>query len=418
MDYQKRSAKGKDCHLMNTGLGNRRFALLGLSVVFLGLGAGACASPGTPPGAPPRSEPPMLIRSIPDSGATGVDIRHGVVQFDAVVSERPASSQARELRELFLISPVHGDIDVDWRRSQLRFRPKNGWKRNTTYSVTIAPGLSDLQGNSTDSTIHLLFSTGPEIDQGWVTGTVWDWANGSAASGAVVEVVPASDTTLAYIAFADQDGRFAIRAPQGLTGTVRASINRLGDRRFDNRMPLDSVSLKLTDSMDVELLAFEHDSIGPAIGTVRIEDSITLAISVTGYLDPTIELNTANFSVISEKDSSLVPLISVSKERPLDSVNIPDSLEVADTLAVKDTLEVTDTLEGKDTLPAARGMSKPPLYREFYLRLAIPLQAEEEYRITAKDLVNPNGAKGTSERKFTVPKPSPAEPPKENGESE
>ncbi len=104
----------------------------------------ACASAGTPPGGPEDHAPPQIVSISPDSGQTNVNLKHVEFKFDEVVSDRPVG--AAQLDQIFLISPRNGQPDISWHRTRIDVRPKNGFRANTTYRVTMLPGLVDLRG--------------------------------------------------------------------------------------------------------------------------------------------------------------------------------------------------------------------------------------------------------------------------------
>src|SRR5439155_14834253 len=106
----------------------------------------ACASAGAPPGGPERKEPPAIVSITPDSGATAPRTRSVLFTFDEVVSDRPGGGKT-DLNQLFLISPSDGTPRVNWHRSSIEVRPRNGFQRDRAYAVTLLPGLTDLRGN-------------------------------------------------------------------------------------------------------------------------------------------------------------------------------------------------------------------------------------------------------------------------------
>ncbi|MBL8959681.1 MAG: Ig-like domain-containing protein, partial [Gemmatimonadetes bacterium] len=192
----------------------------------------SCASPGVPPGGPEDLDPPALVRVRPDTGAVNVRADAIGFDFDDVVSERPQG--ATSLADLFLISPSRGRTALSWRRTRLEVRPREGFRPNTTYRVTLLPGLVDLDGN-VDSVGHsLVFSTGPTIATGVITGRVFDWMAEKVAPQALVEAIVLPDS-LRYLAVADSLGRFSIRnLPAGsyvLRGLVDQNKNRFADAR-------------------------------------------------------------------------------------------------------------------------------------------------------------------------------------------
>ena len=174
-----------------------------LTILLFAVAAWSCASPGTPPGGPEDFDGPNILRVRPDTNA--VNVRSGGVtfQFDEVVGERPQG--AADLASLFLISPSQGRPGVSWRRTQISVRPQGGFRPNTTYSVTMLPGLSDLEGNVDSLGRTLVFSTGPTIARGNVRGIVFDWLAEKPAPRAFIEAfpVPTARDSARYIAVAD-----------------------------------------------------------------------------------------------------------------------------------------------------------------------------------------------------------------------
>jgi hypothetical protein len=372
-------------------------------------GAIACANPGLPPGAPERHTPPEVVRIIPDTNAVNVNARAVVVEFDAVVSERPAAPNATQLSDLVIVSPrQRGGLDVRWRRDNITIRPDRGWRPNTTYTVSIAPGIADLQGNVRQEPIELVFSTGSSIASSMIRGTVFDWLQGKPAPGAIVEAVPHPDSTLIYITRADSTGDFTLRVPSNTTYTVRASINTTRDLVFDPRMALDSTQVTLQDSARVEMLAYTRDTVGPSMGVVRYEDSVTIRAVFGTVIDPTQPLEVSQFA-LTTKDGTPVQIVSVT---PSTLVNLKSDtttgaaaernggVRPAPTLA----LPIQDTTSGKKP-------SKPQLFREVVIVVATPLQPKTDYVLKATNIRSPSGQTADSERAFTTPAPPP--PPKD-----
>src|SRR4029079_8676983 len=128
-------------------------------------------------------------------GRVGIKPKEVVFRFDEVVSERPAG--APNLQQLFLISPRDGEPNVDWHRSEVTVRPRRGWRANTAYTITMLPGMSDLRGNVRNTGAVLVFSTGAEMPQSRIAGTVFNWLTGNPAPRAFIEARPVTDTTIA-----------------------------------------------------------------------------------------------------------------------------------------------------------------------------------------------------------------------------
>ena len=364
----------------------------------------ACAQPGAPPGGPPDPAPPRLIGVSPDSGALNARPDRVVFRFDEVIDERSGGS----LDRLFLISPVDGEVDVDWRRRELAIRPTRGrWRPNTVYTVTMLPGLRDLRGNILPEGTSLVFSTGPLIPDTEITGVAFDWTAGRVLPAAFVEAIARPDSTI-YLTRADSSGRFAFRHLWPGIYTLRAFGDANQNRTPDLREPWDSVQVSLTDTLSAELYAFVHDSIGPGIANVAVTDSLTLRVTLDRALDVAQQLAPSLITVL-RADSVPVPVAEVltvaawtERER-----------------ARRDTGGVQRADSARPPLPpAARrdttGRPPPPQLgrpvpvTDLIVRLAQPLVPDTPYRLRTEGLRNLNGAERSAERAFRTPAPRPA----------
>ncbi|HUF27324.1 MAG TPA: Ig-like domain-containing protein [Gemmatimonadaceae bacterium] len=383
------------------------------AAVVLALAA-ACASPGPPPGGPVDNEPPRLIGTTPDSGSINVRPDRVLFNFDEVVDER---SGGPSLARLFLISPWHGEPDVDWRRRTLAVRPRRTqWRPNTVYTVTLLAGLRDLRGNSLPEGATVVFSTGSIIPDTRLTGVAFDWVAARAIANAMVEVISRPDSTL-YVARADSSGRFVLAHLWPGIYTVRAYADPNQNRMLDPREPWDSVQVSLTDTATVDVYAFVRDSVGPGITGTAVRDTITLRATFDRAIDVGQEIGPAQF-VLLDPDSVPVPIAEAMRARDW------EERERARRDTAPPAVPVTPpgppgaqppgapgarpAADARDTLPFGR----PIPATEIVVRLAGPLSPDTQYRLRAIDIRNLAGFARTSERTFRTPRAPPAaEPP-------
>lgn len=338
--------------------------------------AAGCASPGLPPGGPPDVAPPRLVGTTPANGSVNVTAKSLVFTFDETVNERPAG-QVASLAGLFLISPRNGSPEVSWRRGSIEVRPTRGWKKNTTYSVTLLRGLADLRGNVRDSVVTVVFSTGSAIPATRISGVIFDWVAGTPASNAVVEAFTSADTLTAYTTVADSAGMFTIRALQPGVYTLRGFIDENRNRGLDPREAWDTVTVALRDTARRELLALSRDTTAPRIGTVTTPDSVTVRVTFDNVAAPDVPLGATLFTIVAP-DSSRVPVLRVSRA-PADS--------------------------GAAGVPRP---SRPAPIRELVLQLGRPLRPRVEYRIRTPGLRGIAGRSAPSERTFFLAASAPA----------
>ena len=342
-----------------------------------------CASPGMPPGGPPDVEAPRLIGIAPDSGRVSVTPRSVIFRFDEVVSETPPG--ATTLANLFVISPQHGSPVVEWQREEISVRPRRGWRPNTTYTISMLPGLADLRGNVKKDGVVTLFSTGPVIPATAITGVLFDWAAGAPVVAGLVQAITADSTI--YLAYTDSAGAFTLpHLPAGsylLNGVVDGNRNRA----LDPREAWDTVTVALTDTARVELFAFVHDSAGPRIQDVLAPDSVTLRVRFNLPVDARTTLDPAWISVRGADSVALA----------IASVTLPDAAPV-DTAATSARVR-----------PTAMTRARP--YNEVVVTMAAPLQPGVEYTVTASGFPGLLGRTTPSSHTITLPVPTPAAPP-------
>ncbi|MEO5581021.1 MAG: Ig-like domain-containing protein [Gemmatimonadaceae bacterium] len=362
----------------------RVVAMQGCAAVLASISVTACASPGVPPGGPPDTAAPQVLRIVPDSGRSGTTPREVIFRFDEVVSERPTG--AASLDALFLISPREASPVVDWNRDEVAIRPRRGWRRNTTYTVTMLPGMTDNRGNVRNTGAVTTFSTGSSIPQSRISGRIFDWATGLVATRALVEAVSRPDTSLIYVAAADSLGQFSFPHLAPGAYTVRGFLDENSNRGIDSREAWDSVAVTLTDNASVELLAFVHDSIGSRISAISIRDSVTLDLSFDGPFVLQQPASAATVSVTAA-DSTRLPIVSVAPP-------------AADTVV----------RAAGDTSFSVPRPSKPVPPRTLIVKLGTPLLPGTEYRVRAADIRNLVGVIRSSERTVTRTVPAVVQP--------
>ncbi len=347
--------------------------LTSLSVVASIFAAVACASPGTPPGGPADTQAPQLVRVAPDSGRTNVRPREVVFEFDEVVNERPAG--ATSLNALFLISPRNGDIEADWHRGSVSVRPGRGFKANTTYTISMLPGMSDLRGNTRNTGASTVFSTGSSLASSRLGGALFNWTEARVIPRGLIEARPIADTATVYVTTADSAGKFLFRNIPPATYRVRGISDDNTNRGLDPREPYDTVIVTLADSARVQLLAFVHDSTGSRLSSVSVRDSVTLELLFDNPLS-TSHTVTPNSIRVRGSDSTDVAIVTA-------------------------TAPPVDTTSGVTIVRLPR----PAPIRSLIVKLARPLRQKITYRVRVTDVENLLGVARTSEREVTLPPP-------------
>lgn len=377
------------------------------AIVFLA----ACASVGAPPGGPIDTDPPVVISASIDTNATGVTAGKLELRFNEIVSERPAVSGGGTgpvtLDMIVLVSPRTGTPKVEWHRDAITIEPRGGFRPNTTYRITLLPGLSDIRGNVSDSVRSFVFSTGPKILPYAILGRVFDWQSGLTAPGAIVEAVLNAgrpDSSI-YIAIADTIGQFDLGPLDAGKYLVRGFID--ADRNRDRGVleKWDTLSVTVTDHRpSVELLAAQRDTAPVGIERAEALDSVWVRVRLDKPYEPRQQLQPTQV-VLQRSDSSDIPVVSVMTEEQA------AFLRGRDTTA-RPATPPPATAPGERTAvrpPPARP-SAPVLSSTIMLRVSptTPLRAGQRYTLTVRAIRNLVGRAGTSTGVFD----GPAVPPK------
>lgn len=326
-------------------------------------GAGACASPGVPPGGPIDTDAPKLLAVAPESGRVNITPPAAIFRFDEIVNERPLG--APTLGDLFVVSPQDGVPEVDWGKREIAVKPRGGWRPNTTYTVQLLPGISDLQGNVSLTGAVTVFSTGSTIPATRLTGAAFDWVAGARAPGARVEAI--TPDSVIYATSSDSTGEFTFaHLPPGRF-TVRAILDENRNRALDPQEKWDSAGITLVDTARAVLFAYKRDSVPPRISEVIVVDSLALRLQFDLPLDAEQTLDAGSFTVRAA-DSSAVPIRAVALAADSGS-RIPRRV--------------------------------PP--REIVLSMAQALAPNASYSVTARGVRGLIGIATNTERAFRVP---------------
>ena len=283
-------------------------------LIFLVIVLTACASASPPPGGPEDKAPPQLIRVTPDTNSVNFHDKHASFYFDETINDRGTGAQ--EIDPHFLVSPSDGTPIVSWHRSRIDIHPRKGFKANTAYTITMLPGLTDLQNNVMKTGATLVFSTGPTMPKERIRGIIFDWIAERPAASAYVEAM-SQDSTL-YITQADTGGRFSLGPLSPGTYVVTGIMDANTNRQLDRNESYDSVRVTVPQTAAlVELLAAPRDTLPVAIQTVAVGDSVTLRVTLDRAANPEVPLTPGTFRLVAA-DSSVVPILAVlspSQER-------------------------------------------------------------------------------------------------------
>lgn len=206
-----------------------RVALALLAVVTL-----ACAHQVAPTGGPVDESPPHVAETRPALYATNVPRDQ---RLELVFSERVDRGQAEDG---VVVRPQVDWDEIYWREDTLVFVPRNGWADSTTYTVLVRTSVVDRRRNAMAEPALTLFSTGPRVAGGQVTGEVRRIGVSTGLTTVVAFDAPVADTAdvdldrAVSVAEPDAQGRFLLPGLEvGRAYEVGAAFDVRGDRAFD-----------------------------------------------------------------------------------------------------------------------------------------------------------------------------------------
>ena len=144
---------------------NRGRACLPALALALVLASG-CARVGAPPGGPADTTPPVIVLTVPESAATEVG-RDAEIRI-----EFSEEMDRRSVEHGFSIEPDVKLKNLRWEGATLVATPVAELPDSTTFVVGLAESVEDYHGVTMETPLALMFSTGPTLDTGVISGAV------------------------------------------------------------------------------------------------------------------------------------------------------------------------------------------------------------------------------------------------------
>lgn len=246
------------------------------AVIMLG-----CAREMPPPGTRPDEVPPSILRIRPAPDTI-------VADFDGLVELRfdePVRIPNDIARQMF-VTPMEV-YETETGFSDLRLRPEDGWRDGVMYCYSIpADGISDLLRNRMEGSAEFCFTTGAEIRQARVEGSIIDGLTGEPQPEARVIFWSGPDS-IPYGALADSVGEFVAKGlPPGeyeAFGFVDRNRNLIPDRELENHD-----SLRVTgrpDSLrELHFVVLPPDTTPPLLARAVVAGGDIVQLEFDDYL--------------------------------------------------------------------------------------------------------------------------------------
>ncbi len=318
-------------------------------LVFAALSLAGCANQLPPGGGEIDKTPPEIVSSYPLNGSTNFSDDYIELDFSEYVVKRT-------LRNAIFISPaIDGETEIDWSGTSARIYFPSKLKSDRTYVVTIGTDVVDINNNNRMAhSYNFIFSTGPKIDRGEISGKVFD----PNADGVLIYAYLKGDSTINpvkmkpdYISQTGKDGTYTLfgLAPGGYR--VFAVKDQFRDLLYNPGqdaigVPYKDIILSASDSVFAPLNFFltKTDTVKPRIISAVMTDKFHMLVKFTKAIDSSI-VKSRNFVVFdSTTQNSMQPIFAYSEyNNKSQAVLVIDS-----TLNITDNVTVTvDTLRDK-----------------------------------------------------------------------
>lgn len=256
-----------------------------------------CATPTQPSGGEPDRTGPEIAQTQPEDGTVNFDGTTIVFEFEDWV-DRGSFEQA------FSIQPeLNIDYEISWSRRTATVELLSGLPDTTTVVFNLSTDLTDMNNNEIQSSFNLAVSTGPEIDEGRLTGYIIDGKEGAGMQNARVLLYRQPhdlDRTADYIAQADEDGKIVFDYLR--EGKYKAFWvdDRNRNRRWDppqesaQPFPKEFVELEASGEQDLGAIhVMQVDSIPPELIGVGLYNTnrMRLRFSENIEISDTSEVN-------------------------------------------------------------------------------------------------------------------------------
>lgn len=248
----------------------------------------ACATPIAPTGGPPDRTGPKIVKTTPATGTVNFDKRTFTIEFDEYLN------RANFAREVSIEPDLGIGYSIEWKRKTVTIKFEQSFPDSTTVILTLGSGVTDTRSNKMGSPTQIAVSTGPEIDEGKISGRIRNAETGAGFEGLSVFLYKSPfdlGQKADYKAISDTGGVFRFQYLSG--GNYKAfaledvNRNRVWNKNFENAQPFNKeyVQLDKSDSVSLDVLYFaKGDTLSPRVQGVGLFSTQRLRIRFSEYI--------------------------------------------------------------------------------------------------------------------------------------
>ncbi|MDO4789649.1 MAG: Ig-like domain-containing protein [Porphyromonas sp.] len=327
----------------------------------------SCASKLGPGGGPYDDTPPVLLKSMPTSGALNVNTKKFVFYFDEYVTVKDAS------KKVIISPPQQQNPKIQAIGKRVEVILEDSLISNTTYTIDFTNSIEDNNEQNALENFSHAFSTGSQIDSMEIAGVVLNARDLEPVSDVVVGIHTEEDpkvfrdTTFLRMSRTSEKAKFVIRNMKHGSYSVFALKDNDNNYRYNS--PMEGIAFFPERVLTSFEPAVRQDTAFKIVKGKSVVDSIRL-VEYTKYLPDDVVLRffqsdkQRNYIVKRERpDSATIVLefnlpFSQEKEIPSigvlgetkDSLSKPKIVKDADLYTKKATYLLIDSLyHARDT---------------------------------------------------------------------
>lgn len=340
-----------------------------------------CASMQTPQGGPKDTDPPKVLKMVPENLSTNFKANKIVIEFDEYVK------LTNEFKEFSISPELDKNPELKIKSKKLEISIPDTLERNTTYTLNFGKSIVDLNESNELKNFTYVFATGPTLDSLSIKGNVTNAVTREPEIEALVFILPKAKDTLfgkkraAIYTLTDSAGNFKLSNLKKDTYKLYALREKDGDKVYQqhtDEIAFLSENIVLTENVDsLKLRIFKEKAANFKVNDRRLNADGSIFMSFNQSLkNPKIELlnqslNKEKFVKFSKnKDSVTLWLTDLSFDST--KVVISDNTKILDTVNFsrnkRDTYEralnFSDNLDGGTLNP----------FRDFSLTANFPIK--------------------------------------------
>jgi hypothetical protein len=312
----------------------KKFSALVVTIWILA----GCAGQRPPEGGPLDTVPPEIISVYPAPNTVNFSDRRVAFEFSEYVDRR-------SVEEAIFISPNIEEIEFDWGSTEVELIFREPLRKNTTYVITVGTDVVDVRNrNRMADAFSVSFSTGEKIDNGMISGKIYDddprgvMIFSYRMNEIDVDTLNPIVTKPDYITQTGNDGRFSLI--NLAAGTYRLFAikdeyrNLLYDPEIDAAGTSEDVTITASDSVKsgVTFIVAKEDTTSPRIMSVTAPDDRHVVVQFSEPMD-SATVRAGRFAITDTTGKNSLPVEGLFPNRtPVNSFTIISASQKADTV--------------------------------------------------------------------------------------